>query len=349
MTSLYKIQDGQLHKARPTTLSQERFIEDWVAENPNLLGLDAIIIGRQVVTGQSNYIDLLGLDQNGGLIVIELKKNRTAREIVAQVLDYASWARTLSTPQVYEIAENFLSKRLATVFQEHFGERIPERLNGSHSLLIVAGELDPASRRIVEYLSEEHGVSINTAFFNVFESDGQEWLTTDFLLDQDEVVERSEKRVRPPWTGYYFVNCGLDAHRSWEDYKRYGFVAAGGGSFYSKRLDQLSIGDKIFAYDKGNGYIGYGTVTSEKTPACLFETQNGLLLDQQLEAKGFDHDSNDPDLAEYVVGVNWHKTFEPGQAKRFKGAFANQNVVCKLRDQATVDFLVQEFGLEQDA
>lgn len=24
----------------------------------------------------------------------------------------------------------------------------------------------------------------------------------------------------------------------------------------------------------------------------------------------------------------------------FKGAFANQNIVCKLRDQATVDFLI---------
>ncbi len=48
------------------------------------------------------------------------------------------------------------------------------------------------------------------------------------------------------------------------------------------------------------------------------------------------------DRAEYVVGVEWRKTVEPSQAKWFKGAFANQNFVCKLRDQATVDFLIAE-------
>ena len=40
------------------------------------------------------------------------------------------------------------------------------------------------------------------------------------------------------------------------------------------------------------------------------------------------------------------KTFDPTHAKRFNGAFANQNIVCKLRDQATVDFLKAKFGLD---
>lgn len=34
------------------------------------------------------------------------------------------------------------------------------------------------------------------------------------------------------------------------------------------------------------------------------------------------------------------------RARWFKGAFANQNIVCKLRDQATVDFLIEEFDVE---
>ncbi len=178
---------------------------------------------------------------------------------MAQVLDYASWVRTLTTAQIYERAERYLQTRLVTAFRETFGEAIPEQLNGSHSMLIMASELDPASRRIVEYLSEGHGVAINTVFFNFFEANGQEWLTTDFLLDQEEVEERSERKVRPPWSGYYFVNAGLDEHRSWTDMKRYGFVSAGGGEFYTKRLEQLAVGDEIFVYDKGKGYIGYGT------------------------------------------------------------------------------------------
>lgn len=322
-------------------------IEDWVAADPSLLGLDALIIGRQVPTDHGKFIDLLAMDATGALIIIELKKDRPPREIVAQVLDYASWVRTLTTPEIYERAEKFLNKRLVTAYRERFGEMIPDQLNVSHSMLIVASELDPASRRIVEYLSEEHGVAINTVFFNVFEANGQEWLTTDFLLDREEVEERSERKVRPPWSGYFFANAGLDGNRSWDDYRKYGFIAAGNGEFYSKRLDQLSVGDEVFAFDKGNGYIGYGLVTTEKTLAADFQTPDGPLLEQPLLGQNIGHDGDNPELAEYVVGIDWKKTFDRNQGKWFKGAFANQNIVCKLRDQATVDFLKTEFGLDE--
>lgn len=346
MTSLYGIVGNQLRPATRRALTKESLIEDWLAADPTLAGLDAVIIGRQVPTDHGKFIDLLALDATGALIIIELKKDRTPREIVAQVLDYASWVRTLTTPEIYERAEKYLNKRLVTAFRERFGEAIPDRLNATHSMLIVASELDPASRRIVEYLSEEHGVAINTVFFNVFEAEGQEWLTTDFLLDQDEVEERSERKVRPPWSGYYFANAGLSENRTWEDYRKYGFIAAGHGTFYSKRLDQLAVGDEIFVYDKGNGYIGYGIVTAEKTPAADFLTPDGPLLEQPLTGQNLGHDADNPEQAEYVVGVDWKHTVDRNQGKWFKGAFANQNIVCKLRDQATVDFLKDEFGLE---
>lgn len=346
MTTLFKVQDGRLVRAERRALSQERMIEDWVAADPSLLGLDALIIGRQVATDHGKFIDLLALDRSGGLVIIELKKDRTPRDIVAQILDYATWVRTLTTPAVYELAERHLAGRLAATFQERFGERIPEQLNGNHSMLIVASELDPASRRIVEYLSEEHGVAINTAFFTVFGADGAEWLTTDFLLDQAAVEERSERKVRAPWSGFYFVNAGLGNHRSWKDMRRYGYVQAGGGTFYSGRLDQLSIGDKIFVYHKGAGYIGYGIVTSPKAPASQFETPTGPLFEQPLDGPAIKLRSDDPDLAEYVVGVEWKRTFDADDARTFRGVFANQNVVCRLRDPATVDFLTQEFGVD---
>ena len=347
MTSLFKVENGKLVKAQSSALSKESLIEEWVENDPSLLGLDAIIIGRQVATDHGKYIDLLALDRTGGLVIIELKKDRTPRDIVAQILDYATWVKTLTTPRVYELAERSSGQRLSTLYQQHFDEPIPERLNGSHSMLIVASKLDPASRRIVEYLSDEHGVSINTAFFAVFREGGQEWLTTDFLLDQAEVEERSERKVRPPWSGFYFVNTGQGEHRSWVDMKEYGFIGAGNGSFHSKRLDRLEPGDTVFAYLKGSGYVGYGTVTSPKEPATTFQTSGGLLFDQPLVQPGMKKNADDPELAEYVVGVEWHGALDAAEAKTFKGAFANQNAVCKLRDPATVDFLVREFDVEQ--
>ena len=347
MTTLYKIKNGKLVKAAPKRLSKERLIEDWVAKDPGLLGLDAIIVGRQVKTGHGKFIDLLALHRSGDLIIIELKKDKTPREIVAQVLDYASWVRTLTTPDIYDLANQWRKQRLSELYYDKFGNYIPQRLNDSHSMLIVASELDIESRRIVQYLSEEHNVAINTAFFNVFEADNQEWLTTSFLLDQEEVEERTERRVQPPWSGFYFVNGGDDERRSWKDMIRYGYVCAGYGRFYSNRLDQLADGDKIFVYQKGRGYVGYGIVTSSKVPASEFMTQDGLLIEQPLDRDGIMDTADDPDMAEYAVGVDWQKTVDLDHAKTFKGAFANQNIVCKLRDQATVDFLIREFDVQE--
>jgi len=348
--NLFKVENGKLVKAQARALSKESLIEEWVANDPGLLGLDAIIIGRQVSTDHGKCIDLLALDRTGSLIIIELKKDRTPRDIVAQVLDYGSWVRTLVTPQIYKLAERYQErdhqKHLEIVFKDKFGESIPERLNGSHSMLIVASELDPASRRIVEYLSEEHGVSINTAFFNVFEADGQEWLTTNFLLDQSEVEERSGRKIRPPWSGFYFVNAGIHEGRSWADLTRYGFIGACGGDRFTRQLGQLNEGDKLFAYHKGVGYIGYGIVTSSVVIAAEFKTENVLLFDQPLEQPNLKQNADDISKAEFVVGVDWQKTFEPQNAKTFKGAFANPNIVCKLRHPKTIDFLIQEFDVE---
>jgi len=49
VTSLYGIVGDKLRPAIRKALNKENLIEDWVAVDPSLLGLDALIIGRQVV------------------------------------------------------------------------------------------------------------------------------------------------------------------------------------------------------------------------------------------------------------------------------------------------------------
>jgi hypothetical protein len=111
-------------------------------------------------------------------------------------------------------------------------------------------------------------------------------------------------------------------------------------------LNQLGVGDEIFVYDKGNGYIGHGVVTSEVRPASEFITSDGPLFDQPLAEPRMKRLGSPPEMAEYAVGVEWRTTLDRAHAKWFKGAFANQNIVCKLRDEATVDFLIEAFGLK---
>ena len=105
MIRLYKLSENALAPVAPGRLAKEDVLEGWIAERPELLGLDRLlIIGRQVTTTYGGSIDLLGIDDEGNLAILELKRDRTPREVVAQVLDYASWVAKLSTRAVHEIA-----------------------------------------------------------------------------------------------------------------------------------------------------------------------------------------------------------------------------------------------------
>ena len=346
-TTLWRVEGDDLRRVAPSTPPTEQTLENWVADDPSILGLDVLVIDRQVQTEFGGRIDLLAIDASGGLTVLELKRDRTPRDVVAQLIDYASWVNGLTTRKIHEMAAEYLQRPLYTAFADRFGTGIPEVLNNSHNMVLVAIEADPSTQRIVEYLNGEHGISINTAFFSYFTDGETDYLAADWLMDQDDVIDRAEEQTQPPWSGYYYVNAGHDETRSWEDMRRFGFIAAGGGRIYSMRLNQLSVGDPFFVYQKGRGYIGYGIVTRTAVLAKDFEISDGRKLeDLDLEQPNIFHHPDDAELADYLVGVEWKKTFPLEEGRWKEGGFANQNIVCKLRHRPTLDFLFAEFDVD---
>ncbi len=346
--SLWQVTDNGLDEIVPSQLDAEQRLEEWIADDPSLVAQDVLIIGRQVTTEYGGRIDLLGIDRQGDLVIIEVKRDRTPRQVVAQVLDYASWVRRLTFHAVDVIATEHLGANLASAFARHFDRSLPESVNTNHSMLIVASGLDDASERIVQYLADELSANINVVFFSFFQSSEEELLGRAWLMDPEGVQERAESRKQAPWSGYWFVNVGEGPHRNWDDNRRYGYVGAGQGPWYSSALKRLDVGNQLFAYMKGVGYVGYGEVTrpSVRIAEFLPEGEDRSLLELPLKAPNAQQNADNPDLSEWVVGVKWFKAVDREQAKTFAGVFANQNIVCKLRDRATLDFLKAEFEVE---
>jgi hypothetical protein len=176
-------------------LESEQQLEEWIAADVSIISSDLMIIGRQIQTRYGGYIDLLAMDRDGDLIVIELKKGKTPREVVAQALDYASWVRNLTVDKIDAIASQFLSDDLETSFNNKFGTDLPEELNTTHRIVIVASHLDAASERIVKYLSEEHELDINVVFFSCFtDVHGNMLIGRSWLMEPEAVEDRAERK-----------------------------------------------------------------------------------------------------------------------------------------------------------
>lgn len=174
-------------------INLERRLESWLESDISMLDPDLMVIGRQVRTDFDGIIDLLCLDSDGGLVVVELKRGQTPREVTTQALDYASWAKDLSFARIREIADGYLTHRagsLEAAFETKFEQPLPDPLNESHRSLIVAEAMDAATERIVRYLSDL-GVPINVATVQHFRgNDGREMLAQVFLVEPEEAQSK---------------------------------------------------------------------------------------------------------------------------------------------------------------
>ncbi len=168
-------------------LASEQLLESMIVREPRILSSEWMLIGQQEVTSHGGRIDLLAIAPDGSLVLIELKRDRTPREIVAQALDYASWMVDLTADRIVQIYQRFSKGgSLQADFQKRFGSVLDEdTLNHSHQIIIVASELDPSTERIVAYLNARD-IAINVVFFKVFEHGGQQLLSRAWMIDPGE-------------------------------------------------------------------------------------------------------------------------------------------------------------------
>ena len=130
-----------------STLVTERLLEDMILAAPKILSDEWMLIGRQESTGFGGRIDVMAIAPDGGLVLIELKRDRTPREVVAQAIDYASWVEKLEADEIATIYSRFASGRsLADDFRVYFHHDLDEEsLNSNHQIIIVAASLDDST------------------------------------------------------------------------------------------------------------------------------------------------------------------------------------------------------------
>jgi len=230
------------------SLIDEKELELLLRDNIEILNRGWLVISNQVKTDAGKFIDILCIDHDGDMVVVELKKDLTPREVTAQVIDYAASVSKMTAEEIAQLYLSFTNGKetLNDAFQKKFGTPLDEAIvNQNVKMVIVAAKMDDGTERIIRFLRETYRVDINILFFHVFQCGSERLISRSWFeedIEESAPVKGSEKG---PWNGEYYASFG-EGSRNWEDARKYGFISAGGGSWYSKTLSLLSPGDRVW-------------------------------------------------------------------------------------------------------
>ncbi|NLV23185.1 MAG: DUF91 domain-containing protein [Deltaproteobacteria bacterium] len=180
----------------------ESVLENWLESNSDEILEDSklLIIGRQVTTNIGSIIDLLGIDREGNTVVIELKRDRTPRDTLAQALEYASFVEELDTNQLEEILQRYVSAEainLASYHRNYFELATDEAVsfNKEQRIVLVGQRITGEIRQTSAFLRRK-GIRVTCLEFSYFQANGEK-----HLLSYDIVVGKEPPKIKQITSG----------------------------------------------------------------------------------------------------------------------------------------------------
>lgn len=272
-------------------------------------------------------IDLLGIDRNASLVVIELKRDDDGGHMELQAIRYAAMVSRMTFLRAVKTYQTFLERcgsdvdpREAILAWLRTSEPLRDDAVLDVRIVLVSADFKKELTTAVLWLREWE-LDIRCVKLKPYhDGDGiilevQQIVplpeATEYQVSiRNEAISRREAaRDSGEPTGYFFMNTGDDGSndgRSWEDCRKYGFMRAGGNEYYQSGVRSLKVGDKVFAYLSGHGYVGLGEVVAEAVPEIDFvpSGQGSRLLDLPKKAKTSEN-VDSPEATDWCVAVKW--------------------------------------------
>lgn len=190
--------------------NREENLHKIVADNPKLVAIEqddgrrlpTLAIGTHFRLPTGEEIDLLLMDVTGTLTIVELKRGEAPRDVVAQILDYASSLhqltlegveRALQEQSPYKGGFREAMEKLAKDnpdYQEIDADAVMENIRSSITgnnlqLLIVSYEIDQSIRKVADFLRNVYGVRLYCVEFDYFSSNEHEYFIPETIGTDD--------------------------------------------------------------------------------------------------------------------------------------------------------------------
>ena len=179
-------------------METENALEELLVRNPDMLMQGLTLVGRQTPT-DSGYLDLLGVDADGRLVVFELKREKLTRDAVAQIIDYCSHLESLAETDLAQYIANYSGRNDIDEiddFENWYGDRQGKQLISLRPtrMVLVGLGADAQAQRMVEFLTEK-GVDISLLTFRGYKY-GDRMLLARQVERGAEVRDNAPRRSR---------------------------------------------------------------------------------------------------------------------------------------------------------
>lgn len=188
--------DGEADATRVKQVARtesELKLEDTLVKNPEMLMPGLTLIGRQTPT-KGGPLDLLGHDEDGRLVVFELKRGPLTREAVTQIIDYVSALESMNEEDlVKHITERSKGIRGIEPFDyQTYVQTFPDVPLTPVQMTLVGLGADASATRIVEFLAKR-GMRMSMLTFHGYHHDGKVFLAKQVQTERD-IAERAKAR-----------------------------------------------------------------------------------------------------------------------------------------------------------
>ena len=183
---IWAIEESQVVPIERATMDSESVFEDTLVKHPKMIIPDLTLVGRQTPVAGGN-LDLLGIDDEGRLVVLELKRDSPPRDAVAQVIDYGSALEAMAAEDLAQLISEGTGRdgidRIGN-FEEWYREEYRKSLDELRPLrmFLVGLGTDETTKRMVDYIAER-GVDISLLTFYGFEYAGKTLLAKQVQVE----------------------------------------------------------------------------------------------------------------------------------------------------------------------
>lgn len=225
---VFSVSGTSAARAKPISLAEaglkeRQHLQEWIIDHPEVLGSDLKIIAfefgswaAQSGAVERDRLDVLGMDADGRLVVVELKRDKAPDTVDMQALKYAALVSRFTRDDLDRVHAQFLTKRRgelvdpstaaaeldewATITEESL--RLPR-------VVLVASAFPKTVTATVVFLHQQLGLDVQLLAFQAYQTAAEVLVTVSQHYPPPEIEEfvlspevnearqhRSERRTR---------------------------------------------------------------------------------------------------------------------------------------------------------